>query len=114
MKGTILLLAFVATMFLGIMQAQGTIISVSSQLCNIVTDVKLVVGVFTLVMFIVGGVLYAAAHFLPAAGQIRGNLQGWAMGMIVGGIVGLIIIIIAPYVVTTIAGFGSGISLGSC
>jgi len=39
---------------------------------------------------------------LPAAGNLKGNLQGWALGMIVGGIVGLIIVIIAPGIIGTI------------
>ncbi len=86
----------------------------SSQLCAVVTDVRDIVGVFALVLFLIGGVLYAAAHFMPAAGQIRGNLQGWAMGMIIGGVIGLILVIMAPYVVTTIAGFGnSAVTIGT-
>ncbi len=84
------------------------IIGLSSQLCALVSDIRSIVGVFTLALFLIGGVLYAAAHFMPSAGQIKGSLQGWAMGMIIGGVVGLILVIIAPYIVQMIASFSGG------
>lgn len=106
-------LVFVAGTFANILgmtvAAQtNTLSQLSSQLCTIVGDVRDVIGVFALVLFIIGGVLYAAAHFLPAAGQIRGNLQGWSMGMIIGGIIGIILVIAAPAIVNIVTGFGSG------
>ncbi|MEM3744844.1 MAG: hypothetical protein QW759_03325 [Candidatus Micrarchaeaceae archaeon] len=86
----------------------------SSQLCGIVNGVRTIIGIIALVMFLIGGVLYAIAHFLPSAGQIKGNLQGWAMGMIIGGIVGLILVIIAPYIINQVMAFGNGITATSC
>ncbi|MEM0086906.1 MAG: hypothetical protein QW774_02660 [Candidatus Micrarchaeaceae archaeon] len=86
----------------------------SSQLCGIVNGVRAIIGIIALVMFLVGGVLYAIAHFLPTAGQVKGSLQGWAMGMIIGGIVGLILVIIAPYIITQVTAFNSSISAPSC
>ncbi len=88
--------------------ASAQITALSSQLCALVSDIRMIVGVFTLALFLIGGVLYAAAHFMPAAGQIKSNMQGWAMGMIIGGVVGLILVIIAPYIVKAIAGFSAG------
>ncbi|MGC8586934.1 MAG: hypothetical protein ACP5K9_01435 [Candidatus Micrarchaeia archaeon] len=76
----------------------------SSVFQSIVSIVQTVIGVFAIALFMVGGVLYAAAHFLPAAGQIKANMQGWAMGMIIGSIVGLILVLIAPYLVGLIQG----------
>jgi hypothetical protein len=89
---------------------------ISKSLCNVVTSVQTVIGVISLVLFILGGALYAVAHMLPAAGNLRGNLQGWSLGMIVGGIVGLIIVIIAPYIIGTIIGNSSlaGTAITSC
>ena len=76
----------------------------SSVFQSIVTIVQTIIGVFAIALFMIGGILYAAAHFMPAAGQIRANMQGWAMGMILGAIVGLILVLIAPYLVTFING----------
>jgi len=76
----------------------------SSVFQSIVTIVQTIIGVFAIALFMIGGILYAAAHFMPAAGQIRANMQGWAMGMILGAIVGLILVLIAPYLVSFIKG----------
>lgn len=81
----------------------------TSNLCNIIGTVRTVVGIFALVLFVVGGVLYAAAHFLPAAGNIRSSLQGWSLGMIMGGIIGIILVIAAPWIVSTVVGFSGGV-----
>ncbi|MEM3820586.1 MAG: hypothetical protein QXM58_02515 [Candidatus Micrarchaeaceae archaeon] len=110
---TILLASFLSTALM----AQNTMSAtqtLSSQLCGIVSSVRTIIGIIALVMFLIGGVLYAIAHFLPSAGQIKGSLQGWAMGMIIGGIVGLILVIIAPYIITQVVAFGNGISAASC
>ncbi len=80
----------------------------SAEFCQIVTDVRDVVGVFALAMFLIGGILYAAGHFMPAAGQIRSTTQGWAMGMVIGGIIGLILVIIAPTILGLITSFSGG------
>jgi len=85
-------------------QATSAASTLSSVFQSIVTIVQTIIGVFAIALFMVGGILYAAAHFMPAAGQIRANMQGWAMGMILGAIVGLILVIIAPYLVSFIQG----------
>ena len=92
------------------LSAQSSVSILTSNLCNIVNTVRTVVGIFALVLFVVGGVLYAAAHFLPSAGNLRSGLQGWSLGMIMGGIIGLILVLAAPWIVSTVAGFGSSIS----
>ncbi len=79
---------------------------VQQTLCNVISAVQEVVGVIAILLFVLGGVMYAIAHMMPSAGQLRGNLQGWSMGMIVGGIVGLILVILAPGIVTFIIGNG--------
>ncbi|MEM3416231.1 MAG: hypothetical protein QW719_02755, partial [Candidatus Micrarchaeaceae archaeon] len=66
-------------------QSAPSVQLLSSQLCGIINGINTIVGTIALVMFLIGGVLYAIAHFLPTAGQVKGSLQGWAMGMIIGG-----------------------------
>ncbi len=75
---------------------------------------KSIIALFAMVMFLIGGVLYAIGHFLPATGQLKGSIQGWALGMILGGIVGVILVIIAQPIVNMVATFGNGISSVSC
>ncbi|MGC8547483.1 MAG: hypothetical protein ACP5MC_00565 [Candidatus Micrarchaeia archaeon] len=81
--------------------------SVQSTLCGIVNFVKAIVGVLAVVLIILGGVLYAVGHFLPATGQVRQSIQGWAMGMIFAAIVAIVLFIVAQPLVTMIGGFGS-------
>ena len=110
------LYAFVALNVLSmIVAAQGaSSTNISAEFCNIVAYVRDIVGVFALAMFLIGGILYAAGHFMPAAGNIRSTTQGWAMGMIIGGIVGLILVIIAPYLLGVIVSFSNGSVSASC
>jgi hypothetical protein len=98
--------AFIAGTLMASFVYAGAGSSISGSLCGIVGSVRTVIGVLSLLLFIAGGVLYAGAHMLPAAGNLRGNLQGWSMGMIVGSVVGLILVILAPTILTMIAGLG--------
>ncbi len=75
-------------------------------LCGIINTISTIIAFFSLAMFIVGGTLYALAHFLPATGNLRAGLQGWGMGMIIGGIIALVLYIVAPHIVTTVANIG--------
>jgi len=101
---------FFATIVIGANFAQTTTVppagisSLSSAFCALVSTVRSIIALFAVVLFLIGGVLYAIAHFLP--GQLKGSLQGWALGMILGGIVGVILVIIAQPIVNTVAGFG--------
>lgn len=76
--------------------------NIAQQLCSIVALVSQIIGILALFMFIVGGVLYAFAHFLPASGNIKGSMQGWGMGIVMGGIIMLILYLLAPFIVTKI------------
>lgn len=82
--------------------------AVSSVLCSVVDTVRGFIAILALLLFIIGGTLYAIAHFMPAAGNMRGNMQGWSLGMIVGGLVGIILVLIAPGIVNIIAGASGG------
>jgi type IV secretory pathway VirB2 component (pilin) len=88
----------------------NTLDTLTSQLCNIITGVRTVIGVIALVMFLIGGILYAVGHFMPAAGNVKASMQGWAMGMILGGVVGVILVLIAPYLVSLLLSFNTTLS----
>ena len=79
---------------------------INTSLCHVIQGVQQVVAVVSILLFVLGGLMYAIAHMMPAAGQLRGNLQGWSMGMIVGGIVGLILVLLAPGLVGFIVANG--------
>ena len=74
-------------------------------LCNIVNLVREVMGFLVLILFILGAVIYAIGHFLPATGNFKAGAHGWAMGMIIGGIIALILVIFAPYIINAIIQF---------
>jgi len=111
---------FLATTLIGANFAQTTtvppagITAVSSVFCALVSTVRSIIALFAVVLFLIGGILYAIAHFLPTTGQLKGSLQGWALGMILGGIIGVILVIIAQPIVNLVAGFGKGIASVSC
>jgi len=108
---------FFATTLIGANFAQNSgnaLTAVSSAFCALVGAVRSIIALFAVVMFLIGGVLYAIAHFLPTTGQLKGSLQGWALGMILGGIVGVILVIIAQPIVNMVANFGNGIASVSC
>ncbi|MDE1768537.1 MAG: hypothetical protein KGH64_01670 [Candidatus Micrarchaeota archaeon] len=86
--------------------------AVSTQLRNVCTDIRGFVGVLVVVLLALGAILYALSHVLPAAGNIKGNLQGWSLNMVVGAIVALVIYFLAPWIAAQIftAGGGAGSS----
>lgn len=82
--------------------------SITTALCGIIQGIALVIGVLAVFMFILGGVLYAFAHFLPAAGNLKGSMQGWGIGMLMGGIIMLILYVLAPFIVGKIISLSNG------
>lgn len=108
----ILYTVFAISLVTPLVSAQANVIS--SALCGVVDNVRLFVGILALVLFILGGILYATAHFLPTAGQLKGSMQGWAMGMLMGGVLGIILVILAQPIVTLITGFSNTVSAPSC
>ena len=84
--------------------------AVSTALQSVCAAIRLIVGVLVIVLLAVGAVLYAISHVLPAAGNIKGNLQGWSLNMIVGAIVALVIYFLAPWIASQIITTGAGTS----
>ena len=87
--------------------------TLSTELCNVVNSIKTIIGIFALLLFILGGVLYAVAHFLPTAGNLRSGMQGWGMGMLMAGVIALIIYLVAPFILHTLIGIGGTTGGGS-
>lgn len=81
-------------------------------LCSVISTVSFVLTILALMLFVLGGTLYAFAHFLPATGNFRGNMQGWGMGMLMGGIISLILYILAPFIITKVVSINPAGSTG--
>ncbi len=115
-------LAVLATLFAGVsiplIYAQSVQQNLlTSTLCGIIAGISEVVGLLAIFMFIVGGTLYAFAHFLPAAGNIKGAAQGWGMGILMGGIIMIILYALAPFIVNIVLQFSlssasTGVNIG--
>lgn len=107
---TVLFGTFASVLIPSVSAANGTS-NLQSVLCGIISAVATVIGILAILMFVLGGILYAFAHFLPAAGNLKGSMQGWGMGVLMGGIIMIILYILAPFIVGTILNFnaaGSG------
>jgi hypothetical protein len=90
--------------------------AISAQLLAICADVQEFIGILAVVLFALGAILYAVSHLLPAAGNIKGNLQGWSLNMIVGAVVAIVIYFLAPFVAQQIVNYGDsggGVTVGS-
>jgi hypothetical protein len=93
--------------------------AVISQLCVIVNSVRSIIGIIALVLFMLGGILYAISHFLPNSLEFKKSMTGWSTAMIVGGIIGLVVVLIAQPLILMIIGLGqsaggAALPLASC
>lgn len=73
-------------------------------MCSIVNTVTLIIGIIALAMFVIGGLLYGFASFMPAAGNLRASLQGWGISIVIGGVIATVIFILAPFILQMILG----------
>ena len=106
-------MAFVSFFVMGLLYAQTNTPAqnaqnIANQLCSVVALVADIVGVLAILMFVLGGVLYAFAHFLPASGNLKGSMQGWGMGILMGGIIMLVLYLLAPFIVSHIINASQG------
>ncbi len=108
-----ILIGIIGSLTAPLAYAQNAVNNVQNVLCGIVTTVSQVLSILALMMFILGGTLYAFAHLLPATGTFRGNMQGWGMGMLLGGIIALILYIIAPFIVNSLISVNPNGTVGS-
>lgn len=97
----------VTSIMTSVLSGQSLVNALTSQLCGMVSAIRSVVGALAIALFLLGGIMYAIAHFLPTSLEYRKNLMGWATAMIIGGVIGLIVVIIANPIVRLIANFGN-------
>jgi hypothetical protein len=84
------------------------------QLCSIVNEVRSIIGIIALVLFMVGGLMYAISHFLPTNLEFKKSMTTWSTAMIIGGVIGLVVVLIAQPLIVLIMGLGQsagGVSL---
>jgi ABC-type multidrug transport system permease subunit len=92
--------------FLALLLAMGvaaaTLTSIASSLKSQICTVKyLVYGLLptvALVMFLLGGLAYAAGQAFGA--ETKARAQNWAMALLVGGVIGVVLVILAPALVS--------------
>ena len=108
-KINMLFYAMTAVGLISVFGAQSTVSTLSFTLCGFVTGVRNIVGALAIALFLIGGVLYSIAHFLPTSLEYRKSLIGWAQAMIVGGIIGLVVVLLAQPLVTLFTNIGVGV-----
>ena len=109
------LIGIMGSVLLPLAYSQTPSQNAANALCSVISTVSFVLTILALMLFVLGGTLYAFAHFLPATGNFRGNMQGWGMGMLMGGIISLILYILAPFIISKVVSInpsGTGGYLG--
>ncbi|ASI14026.1 multipass membrane protein [Candidatus Mancarchaeum acidiphilum] len=86
--------------------------NVTNTICGVYTEIKTIVFILGLVLVILGAIMYAVGHVLPATS--RGSIQGYGTGMIMAGIIAVIIAVLAPYILSTIGGNAYANAIASC
>jgi hypothetical protein len=81
-------------------QTGPTATALVTAICNVFNTVKTIIFILAILLFVLGGVLYAGSNMLPSSQ--RGEFQGYGMAMIIGGVVGLAITLAAPYVLNIV------------
>ncbi len=89
-------------------QASGISSGIQIQICGLIGIISSVIGILAIFLFVFGAVLYAVAHMLPAAGNIKGSAQGWGMGMLIGGVIGIILYLLSSFIIYRLASFSTG------
>ena len=102
-----ILAAYAMTLPLFALGGAGVITSI---LCGIIGTAQSVIGILALSLFMLGGAIYGASHFLPTGLDVKKSVASWSTTMMVGGVLGLILVVIAPSIVGLIAGIGTNIT----
>ncbi|MGA3021064.1 MAG: hypothetical protein ABSD68_03895 [Candidatus Micrarchaeales archaeon] len=106
-KLNLLLTVLAATSIVSTVLGQSLISSLSVTFCGFVKGIKSIIGLVAICLFLIGGVMYSIAHFLPSSLDYRKNLIGWSQAMIVGACIGLVIVVLAQPLVSLIGGFST-------
>ncbi len=95
----------------GLTFATLPIVTQLSLLCG---NIKSIVPIVAVLMFITAGAVYAAGQIMGAETRARANV--WSTAMLVGGIIGLVIAASAGYLLQIFAqaalGTGGGVTIG--
>jgi hypothetical protein len=98
--------------------APPAVVAINSSLCDVVNGIRNIVGVLSLALFLLGGVLYAISHFLPQSLEFKKSLTTWSTAMLIGAVIALVIVLAAKPLLTmivNIAGSSGGSALNiSC
>ncbi len=118
-KLRILLYALTAMSIVSTVYGESLLSSLSITLCGIVAGVRTFVGIVAIALFLIGGIMYAIAHFIPTSVDFRKALLGWSTAMIVAAVIGVIVVILAQPLINLFAGFGnaaagSSLAIGTC
>jgi|GEM_PF-1186276 hypothetical protein len=81
--------------------------TIQSSICGLLSTISSVIGILAIFLFVLGAILYAVAHILPSAGNLKGSTQGWGMGMLVGGVIMVILYLLSSFIIYKIASLGS-------
>ena len=96
----------------------ATATAINLQLCGIVDEIRNVVGILALTLFLLGGILYSISHFLPTNLDFKKSLTTWSTTMLIGAVIALVIVLAAKPLLTTIISIvsqpGSGAITISC
>ncbi len=102
-KKKLLLWATVWLFSVTLAMAESQIVLKLNEICG---NVKAIVPVVALLMFITAGAVYAAGQIMGAETRARANV--WATAMLVGGIIGLILAASSSYFVQMFSAFSLG------
>ncbi|MCX6778515.1 MAG: hypothetical protein NT157_06595 [Candidatus Micrarchaeota archaeon] len=92
--------------FLVVMLANLAFAQMAASLSLICSNIKGVVPIVALLLFILAGAIYAIGQVLGSETRARATV--WATAMLVGGIIGLIIAASAQFFLTTFINFSIG------
>ena len=77
----------------------GSVEDAASQLCN---NLRSLLPVITMMMLILGGIIYAAGQMMGAETRARANV--WATACLTGALIAILIVVVAQPVLQTIYG----------
>ena len=87
--------------------APGASSAIDSALCGLVSSIRAAIGMVVMALFLLGGLLYAASHFMPKELEFKKSMLSWAIAMMTGGVTGLVIVLAAQPLLTFIVNLGS-------
>jgi hypothetical protein len=94
MKGKHVFLALLLAMGVAAATVTSIATALAAQICTIKYLIYGLLPTVALVMFLLGGLAYAAGQAFGA--ETKARAQNWAMALLVGGVIGIVLVILAP------------------